>query len=120
MSEAAAIAILALLGGAAVLEALRRVRDFGDRWWQIHFSKRLGILLLMVVGAFFISAAVIAISESSRYADWVITTLVFLVPPALIVLGVRELVKGRENNGAFMLFCGLGLISVIIVQLLFG
>jgi hypothetical protein len=120
MSDVAAVAISALLGAAAVLEAFRQVRKIGERWWQAHITKRLGILLLMATGAFFLAAAIIAISESSRYADWAITTLAFLLPPAFVVLGFREFAKGRNYNGAYMLLCGFGLTLVIVVQLLFG
>jgi hypothetical protein len=120
MSEVAAVASSALLGAAAVLEAFRQVRKIGERWWQAHITKRLGILLLMATGAFFLAAAIIAISESSRYADWAITTLAFLLPPAFVVQGFREFAKGRNYNGAYMLLCGFGLTLVIVVQLLFG
>lgn len=42
--------------------------------------------------------------------------LIFLIPLAFIAVGILMMVKGYRRDGSFAIFCGIGLVVVILIE----
>ena len=120
MYEAAGITIVSLLGATLVLAGLQQFKRYNDSWWQISIFRRLAIVGVVSIGALLLASVLAAVAKKSDIASFILSLVVFLIIPVMISLGIRMYVRQSQYEGAMLIFAGVGLSTVIAIQLLAG